>query len=118
MEKPKSPYQEITTEENLDIHGNLRFGTWKGVQTLRARAAFFKGLNNKQDPEAEAPEFVSGPFLDDFCDRLIRTTGSIDGKHRESTTQAVQGQKAPTIALGVPAAPQPNGHIKGPVGLS
>lgn len=82
LERPKTPYQEITSEENLDIHGGLTTRSWRGVQTLRARAKFF-----------------GNEFLDTFVDDIIRTSGSIDGKHRESTTQAVQGQKAPGVAL-------------------
>lgn len=114
MEKPKSPYQEITTPENLDIHGNLRYGTWRGLQTLRARAKFFELISKQTDPQQEPHEFLSQQVLPQICDDLIRTTGSIDGKHRESTTQAVQGQKAPTIALGATGPVQP---VKGPVGL-
>jgi hypothetical protein len=95
LERPKTPYQEITTEENKDIHGDLTTRSWRGVQVLRARAAFFADI-------PEAADYAG--HLDAFVDGLIRTSGSIDGKHRESTTQAVQGQKAPGIALvGAPA---------------
>lgn len=90
MERPKTPYQEITSEENLEIHGGLTTRSWRGVQVLRARARFFEE-----------------PFLDEFVNDLIRTSGSIDGKHRDSTTQAVQGQKSPGVAL---VGVQPNGH--------
>jgi len=115
LETRKSPYQEITTPENLDIHANLRTATWKGIQTLRARAKFFELISETTDPDQEPHKFLSGRILPELCNDLIRTTGSIDGKHRESTTQAVQGQKAPTIALGsvAPPAAQP----RGPVGL-
>lgn len=100
MERPKTPYQEITTDENLDIHGELTSRSWRGVQTLRARAAFFSLL-----PDTA----LYADHLDVFVDKLVRTSGSIEGKHRESTTQAVQGQKAPGIAL-VGAPPAQNGH--------
>lgn len=105
MERPKSPYQEITTEDNAEIHGSLRDKTWRGLQTLRARARFLRAAG--YDWAADA--------MDEFNLGILRTSGSIDGKHRDSTTQAVQGQKAPPLALvaGVPPpSPEMNGHAK------
>lgn len=102
METRKTPYQEITSPENAEIHGTLRQGTWKGLQTLRARAKFLRATGF--DWAAEA--------LEDFNQTILRTSGSIEGKHRDSTVQAVQGQKAPTIALAAQPQQQANGEVK------
>lgn len=103
MERPKSPYQEVTSPENAEIHGTLRDRTWAGLQTLRARAHLLRAAG--YDWAAEA--------LEEFNQGILRTSGSIDGQHRRDTTQAVQGQKPPPMAL-VGAAPPPeaNGHVK------
>lgn len=106
MDKPRSPYQEVTSPENAEIHGTLRDRTWRGLQTLRARERFMRATG--YDWAADA--------LQDFNHGILRTSGSIDGKHRDSTTQAVQGQKPPPMALiAAPATPpgqELNGHAK------
>lgn len=104
IDRPKSPYQEITTEENAEIHGNLRDRTWRGLQTLRARQFLMES----------AGFGFAARALEEFNRGVLRTSGSIEGKHRDSTTQAVQGQKAPPMALvaGTLPPPEANGHAK------
>lgn len=99
---PLSPYQEITTDKNAEIHGNLRDKTWGGLQTLRARERFLRAIGFEWAADS----------LESFNRSIMRTSGSIDGQHRESTTQAVQGQKAPPMALVAPMPQQApaNGH--------
>lgn len=104
MERPKSPYQEVTSPENAEIHGTLRDRTWRGLQTLRARAHLMRAAGF--DFAADA--------LEEFNQGILRTSGSIDGQHRRDTTQAVQGQKAPGVALvgAVQPPAEANGHVK------
>lgn len=105
MERPKTPYQEVTSEENAEIHGGLTDKTWRGLQTLRGRAHFMRVCGYEWAADA----------LDAFNNGILRTSGSIDGKHRADTTQAIQGQKAPPMALVAPApapSPEMNGHAR------
>lgn len=98
---PKSPYEEITTAANAEIHGNLKDRTWRGLQTLRARERFLKAVGFDW----------AGTAMEAFNKSILRTSGSIDGQHRDSTTQAVQGQKPAPMALVAPAQQQvANGH--------
>lgn len=101
MERPRSPYQEVTSPDNAEIHGSLKDKTWRGLQTLRARSHFLRVIGRALAAEA----------LEEVNQSIMRTSGSIDGKHRDSTTQAVQGQKAPPMALVAPMpAQEANGH--------
>lgn len=101
MEKPKAPYQELTTPENADIHGQLRDVTWRNLQIQKARARFLRVLGAD----------LIADQVDDFNKSIIRTSGSIEGAHRNSTVDAIQGQKAPPMAL-VGAAPPPQGQAR------
>lgn len=101
MERPKSPYQEVTSPDNAEIHGTLRDRTWRGLQTLRAREELLRAAGFDW----------AVPLLEKFNKGILRTSGSIDGQHRRDTTQAVQGQKPPQMAIVAPA-PDMNGHVK------
>lgn len=96
IERPKSPYQEVTAEDNAEIHGSLKDRTWQGLQILRSRARFLRAAG--YDWAADG--------LEDFNQGILRTSGSIDGDHRKDTVQAIQGQKGPTMALVGQPVPQ------------
>jgi len=93
MERPRTPYGELTTRDNLDILGTLNPSLWAAWQRAEARADFF---------ELEwAQEWLrTGAFR----------TGAIGGEHRRDLKESVQGQKPMPLALGLSPVQQPNGH--------
>lgn len=91
MERPRSPYGELTTRDNLDILGTLNPALWSAWQRAEARADFFEL-----------------PWAKEWLHTGAFRTGAINGDQRRDLKEAVQGQKAPTVALGL--TPVPNGH--------
>lgn len=95
MQGPRSPYREVVDEDNQDILATLDQRAWGAFQEAWAEAEFF-----------DLP-VVQGGLL-----RSLRQTGSIQAGHRKDLVQAIQGQRSPTIAMGVPVAQEAakNGH--------
>ena len=98
MQRPKTPYQELTDQENINILGTLTWDGWGALAVARGRADYFDNEIGRQ-----------------LLDRLMMTSGSIRGEHRKDLVSAIQGQKAPRMGLTfTPDAPPPeaNGHVK------
>ncbi len=88
MQAPKSPHQEITSEDNERILGTLTARAWARWQVTAARKEFF---------EDHAGENV--------LRRALQSSGAIGGEHRRDLVEAIQGAKPAPMAITVPNVP-------------
>lgn len=84
MEAPRAPYREFTDPSNRNMLATLNPRTWACAHRSLARAE-----------ELEIPEKAER-ILD-----AIMMTASFNGKGREDFRDALMGQRAPTVAVGV-----------------
>ena len=94
MQKPTTPFKEVVADENKLYTGGHTEASWAEFQRCMNLADFF-GI----------------PFGKEALDRSSKMTGSINGEHRKDLVQALQGAKAPRLALvGQEAPPEAAGR--------
>jgi hypothetical protein len=90
VDRPIPPYQELNSQKNLRRMADINWDLWSIREEAKILADFY-----------ELPELIG-----DMDDGLV-STGSIEAGHREAMVEAIQGQKAPQLSLGVGPAPPP-----------